>query len=82
MREYTDREGVRWTVWSVVPGEHLRVLNASPLPAGLRTGWLCFQSPTEKRRLCPLPAGWEDRSDSELDILRRAADLVKTSVAA
>lgn len=25
----------------------------------LNDGWLCFESPTEKRRLAPIPPDWE-----------------------
>jgi hypothetical protein len=30
------------------------------------TGWLTFESPTEKRRLAPIPQQWEHLPDSEL----------------
>jgi hypothetical protein len=29
-------------------------------------GWLCFESVAEKRRLHPIPPGWENGSDAEL----------------
>lgn len=29
-------------------------------------GWLAFQSHAERRRLVPVPAGWEEMSDAEL----------------
>jgi hypothetical protein len=28
------------------------------LSAGLDAGWLCFEAPSEKRRLTPIPADW------------------------
>lgn len=82
MREYTDNEGVRWLVWIVMPSQLARESAATSLPGGLQGGWLCFQSDGQKRRLCPIPAGWEDRSDAELDVLRRAADPVTGTVLA
>ena len=30
----------------------------SVLTAGLDGGWLCFEAPSEKRRLSPIPADW------------------------
>src|SRR5690349_6117122 len=32
-------------------------------------GWLCFESDREKRRLWPIPSGWELLSDAELTTL-------------
>lgn len=41
--------------------------------AGLAAGWLCFESPEGKRRLAPIPAGWEGLpSDSLLTLFERA----------
>ena len=41
---------------------------------GLDGGWLAFESASERRRLSPIPAGWEEASESELERLcRRAA---------
>lgn len=30
----------------------------SVLTAGLDCGWLCFEAPSEKRRLSPIPSDW------------------------
>ena len=35
----------------------------------MATGWLVFQSARERRRLVPIPAGWEAASDRELGTL-------------
>ena len=35
----------------------------------LVAGWLCFESPTERRRLWPIPSGWEQLTDRELQAL-------------
>jgi len=42
-----------------------RPLRLAVLPALLR-GWLCFESELEKRRLAPVPPGWESMSDRGL----------------
>lgn len=36
---------------------------------GLSRGWLAFESDRDKRRLAPIPAGWELLSDGELEAL-------------
>ena len=47
------------------------------LPEGYRNGWLCFESSSEKRRLTPLPAGWEDLPIERLSSLLGTAVLVR-----
>ena len=43
---------------------------------GLEQGWLVFESRAERRRLAPIPGGWERLTDRELEALcRRAATL-------
>jgi hypothetical protein len=43
-----------------------------PMP-GLEEGWLCFQGGEEKRRLTPVPSGWESFPDEKLHLLYRMA---------
>ena len=43
------------------------------LTPGLEQGWLCFECDSEKRRLTPIPAGWDQHSDQELEALCEAA---------
>ena len=43
------------------------------LAGGLENGWLAFESSGERRRLAPIPAGWEAVSERELDQLCRSA---------
>lgn len=44
-------------------------------------GWMCFQNGSDKLRLCPLPAGWQDASDEQLEQYRQQATAVtKTPV--
>jgi hypothetical protein len=35
----------------------------------LASGWLTFESPTEKRRLAPIPQHWEQLSEADLQRL-------------
>jgi hypothetical protein len=39
----------------------------------LACGWLTFESPTEKRRLAPIPQHWEQLPDADLERLCEAA---------
>ena|SRR5687768_4144357 len=36
---------------------------------GLSRGWLAFESAVDKRRLAPIPQGWEELDDHELAAL-------------
>jgi hypothetical protein len=55
LREYTDKNGTPWRVWDVYPG----ALGTTPGTQHLANGWLCFESPSEKRRLAPIPSLWQ-----------------------
>jgi hypothetical protein len=39
------------------------------LSEGYGSGWLTFESLTEKRRLLPIPSHWEEMSQGELRVL-------------
>lgn len=43
------------------------------LTGGLDGGWLAFESARERRRLSPIPPGWETAPDAELERLCRSA---------
>ena len=43
------------------------------LHQGLEGGWLAFESFRERRRLAPIPPGWETASDWQLDRMCRKA---------
>jgi hypothetical protein len=49
------------------------------IAASLAAGWLCFESAAEKRRLVPVPPGWQRMSDRGLEELcARAIAMPKT----
>jgi hypothetical protein len=52
----------------VVPGEHSDWPEQARkhLPEALDDGWLVFESAGEKRRLHPIPPGWDAESDEQL----------------
>ena len=71
LREFKDTNGTEWLVWDVYPDQ--REASASD-PAmfphrELSEGWLCFESPSEKRRLAPIPRGWQEWSADRLATL-------------
>ena len=74
-REFADPAGVIWTVWAVVPQDMSSALKRLTGGAGeRRTPWLVFQSATgEKRRVTPVPSGWEEYDDTELMRMWEAA---------
>jgi hypothetical protein len=73
MRQIRDAAGVEWVVYEVNPASNAWRISGS-LPEGYRNGWLCFESPTEKRRLTPLPAGWQDYP------IERLSDLIGSAI--
>jgi hypothetical protein len=38
-----------------------------------RTGWLCFDSPDERRRLMPIPDGWNRSDEATLETYLKEA---------
>ena len=46
-----------------------RVRTPGLLTPGLESGWLCFESTSEKRRLTPIPPGWDAAPERELETL-------------
>ena len=66
-REYTDSSGVIWKVWNTAP------VPGAVLSSVMRDGWLTFECDGDRRRLAPVPDGWEHLSAEELHRLCRAA---------
>lgn len=82
LRRFTDTSGTEWRVWQVSPtsvgvhrgAETLERLSLQGTP--FADGWLCFESDVEKRRLAPIPPGWEDAGLGQLLQLRDEAGVV------
>jgi hypothetical protein len=71
MREFSDDTGNAWRVVQVDPtvgGGRVELL-----PPDLRSGWLVFESRTGRRRLTPVPSGWESLPDQRLNTLCESA---------
>lgn len=86
LRDFIDGAGRAWQVWSTIPkpstgfdgttargSGDTRGATIPSFATGREHGWLTFASDSEKRRLSPIPAGWETASDSVLaDYCERA----------
>jgi hypothetical protein len=65
LRGFTDSTGVEWRVWEVfptragVPNGAETLSRTSLKETAFANGWLCFESADAKRRLAPIPPGWE-----------------------
>lgn len=76
LRTFTSSDGTVWNVWNVVPTLAAASTRLS-VQAGMADGWLCFECPTSKRRLFPVPAGWEQWPDDALERTLAGAEEVK-----
>ncbi len=47
----------------------------SPLPGKLHAGWLAMRSPTERRRVSPVPEGWADLPNEQLQAIIETAEV-------
>jgi hypothetical protein len=82
LRGFRDSTGVEWRVWEVFPSKTSPLSGAdemgrrSLMGSAFADGWLCFESAAEKRRLAPIPAGWEQVTLRQMEELWRAATVV------
>lgn len=77
-REFTDTSGVSWRAWDTRPRS-----NASVRPLYAR-GWLSFESDSSgRKRLAPIPQGWEDATVDEMcEFLEEAKSVASAADAA
>ena len=73
-RIFRDARGVRWDVFAVYAEGRLALQRQ--LEAPYKSGWLCFDSPKQKRRLSPVPREWYRLSNAQLEQLAERADAV------
>ena len=83
LRGFTDSRGVEWRVWDVFPSAGTTESTADTLSRStlkdtvFASGWLCFESQSEKRRLAPIPLGWDIGGEQRLEQLRDTATPVR-----
>jgi hypothetical protein len=75
-REFTDSRGLAWLVWSTKPTP------GSVLATDMQQGWLTFESSEERRRLAPIPRGWDEAPPERLELYCRAAQAVSRTTPA
>ena len=79
VREFRDSQGRDWRAWDVAPDDlNARIKNEDFLAALNYTGWIVFETrnESEKRRLYPIPKGWSELPDPELEALLEQAERV------
>jgi len=76
LRTFKSHDGTEWNVWNVVP-TLMHNDRKVALSIGMTHGWLCFESHGVKRRIVPVPEGWEEWSDAELDTALASSQLVE-----
>jgi hypothetical protein len=72
--EYAERRRTPDST-AAVPSTERRTQKTFRVPLGRiwADGWLVFETAGEKRRLAPVPPGWAQLSDADLDRLREQA---------
>lgn len=77
LREFRDRDGVLWQVWSVTSEVLDKRTTAEDYMRDWADGWLCFEHPGGRRRLAQFPPDWEQLPDASLEALLQQAQHVK-----
>lgn len=79
VREFKDVKGREWRAWDVTPDDlNARTKDEDYLAQLYYTGWIVFETKkaSEKRRLYPIPKGWSELPDPELEVLLSKAEIV------
>lgn len=78
LREFMDSTGRRWRVWDIRPEQMHPATRAENYLESVIHGWLAFEPAGggEKRRLSPIPAGWENATEADLERMLERADPV------
>lgn len=79
VRDFRDDGGRAWRAWEVAPDDlDARTKDEDYLASLYYTGWIVFETVdgSEKRRLYPIPRGWSELPDPELEVLLNKAEVV------
>ena len=76
-RIFEDTQGMRWDACAIHPSAPVGRVQ---LPEPYRSGWLFFESATQKRRLSPIPDDWRSVSDDVLRAMCEQAEVVPERV--
>lgn len=69
VREFSDPEGTRWKIWATYPTV------GGIYSHGFEQGWLTFEAGTQRFRLAPIPARWENADEAKMRLMLKAAKL-------
>lgn len=78
-RTFRDSSGVTWSVLAVQP--QTTGTRRARLRGSFAVGWLAFVCEHEKRRLSPVPEGWERLDDVGLERLCAQAEVARRETA-
>ncbi|MGQ0715250.1 MAG: hypothetical protein ACT4PJ_16245 [Gemmatimonadaceae bacterium] len=80
LREFSDADGRRWRVWDIRPDQLHGATRAEDYLQSMIHGWLAFEPAGggEKRRLSPIPPGWDSASEAELEKMLERAEPSQT----
>lgn len=73
-RVFKSPDGRVWSAWDVPAASASESSARFSKDERLVHGWLCFECGAEKRRLVPVPARWEERSEEQLWLYCRVAE--------
>jgi hypothetical protein len=79
VREFSDGNGRSWRAWDVAPDDlSPRTKDEDYLAQLYHTGWIVFETREgdDKRRLYPIPKGWNELPEAELTVLLQKAEVV------
>jgi len=71
IREFTDSAGIAWRVWSTTPRA------GAVYGESYQAGWLTFESAGVRKRLVPIPVGWEEAAPERLELMCQVAEVVR-----
>jgi hypothetical protein len=77
VRDIVDEDGTPWKVWAVTGSAIHPKTAAEDFLGEYAEGWLCFESPTQRRRLARFPQDWDRMADKDLLRLAKAAEVVQ-----
>ncbi len=77
VRDVRDENGTPWKVWAVMASSIHPKTAAEDYLGEYSEGWLCFESPNQRRRLARFPQDWDRLPDKELLRLVKSAQVVQ-----
>ncbi len=77
VRDVKDEDGTPWKVWAVMSSAIHPKTAAEDFLGDYSEGWLCFESPSQRRRLARFPQDWARLPDKELLRLCKNAEVVQ-----